>query len=54
MPAQIDALATVYARSLFELAEKAGGADKITEVAGELARCASSSPRPSWIEMHGR
>jgi F-type H+-transporting ATPase subunit delta len=36
MPVQIDALATVYARSLFELAEKAGGPDKITEIAGEL------------------
>ena len=33
---QIDALAAVYARSLFELAEKAGGQSKITEVAAEL------------------
>jgi F-type H+-transporting ATPase subunit delta len=36
MPAQIDALAAVYARSLFELAEKAGGQAKISEVAQEL------------------
>jgi F-type H+-transporting ATPase subunit delta len=36
MPTQIDALAGVYARSLFELAQKAGGQDKITEVLGEL------------------
>jgi len=36
MPTQIDALATVYARSLFELAKKAGGESKITEVAEEL------------------
>lgn len=36
MPPQIDALATVYARSLFELAEKAGGQSKISEVADEL------------------
>jgi len=31
-----DALANVYARSLYELAEQAGGLDKIFEVAGEL------------------
>jgi F-type H+-transporting ATPase subunit delta len=36
MPTQIDALAAVYARSLFELAEKAGGQAKIMEVAEEL------------------
>ena len=36
MPTQTNALAAVYARSLFELAEQAGGQDKITEVAGEL------------------
>lgn len=36
MPAQIDALANVYARSLYELAQQAGGQDKITEVLGEL------------------
>lgn len=31
-----DALSNVYARSLFELAQQAGGQDKITEVLGEL------------------
>src|SRR5688572_23069768 len=31
-----DALANVYARSLFELAHKAGGQDKISEIAAEL------------------
>jgi F-type H+-transporting ATPase subunit delta len=34
--AQTDALATVYARSLYELAEQAGGEVKIVEVGGEL------------------
>ena len=36
MTRRIDALAHVYARSLYELAEKAGGRDKIVEVAEEL------------------
>jgi F-type H+-transporting ATPase subunit delta len=36
MPTHTDALASTYARSLFELAEAAGGQAKITEVAGEL------------------
>lgn len=36
MPTQLNALATVYARSLFELAQKAGGESKINEVADEL------------------
>jgi F-type H+-transporting ATPase subunit delta len=33
---QTDALATVYAKSLFELASDAGGNDKIVEIADEL------------------
>jgi F-type H+-transporting ATPase subunit delta len=33
---QSDALANVYAKSLYELASNAGGQDKITEVLGEL------------------
>ena len=33
---QTDALAHVYARSLFELAEEAGGIDKIVELGEEL------------------
>jgi F-type H+-transporting ATPase subunit delta len=36
MPTQTDALASVYARSLLELAQQAGGQDKINEVLGEL------------------
>jgi F-type H+-transporting ATPase subunit delta len=33
---QTDALATVYAKSLFELASDAGGNDKVVEIADEL------------------
>ncbi len=36
MSAQTNALANVYARSLFELATEAGGNDKVLEVADEL------------------
>ena len=36
MTARTDALAQVYARSLYELADEAGGQDKIVEVAQEL------------------
>jgi len=36
MTAHTDALAQVYARSLYELADEAGGQDKIVEVAQEL------------------
>lgn len=36
MATETNALASVYARSLIELAEEAGGADKIAEVADEL------------------
>ena len=36
MKANADALANVYARSLFELATDAGGTDKLMEVADEL------------------
>ena len=36
MPTQTDALASVYARSLVDLAQQAGGQDKINEVLGEL------------------
>jgi F0F1-type ATP synthase delta subunit len=32
MPVHTDAVAQVYARSLFELAEQAGGRNKIVEV----------------------
>lgn len=40
MSIQTDALASVYARSLFELAEQAGGTDKIVEVGSELEQIA--------------
>lgn len=40
MSTQTDALATVYAKSLLELAEQAGGTDKIVEVAAELEQIA--------------
>ena len=36
MTCQTDALATVYAKSLYELASDAGGNDKIVEIADEL------------------
>jgi F-type H+-transporting ATPase subunit delta len=36
MSRRTDALAQVYARSLYELADEAGGRDKIVEVAAEL------------------
>ena len=36
MPAHIDAISQVYAKSLYELAEQAGGQSKIAEVADEL------------------
>ncbi len=36
MPAQTDTLARIYARSLFDLCNDAGGRDKILEVADEL------------------
>lgn len=36
MSEHADAIAKVYARSLYELAESAGGADKITEIGAEL------------------
>lgn len=36
MPAHVDEVAKVYARSLFQLAEKAGGEARISEVADEI------------------
>ncbi len=38
MATETDALAQVYARSLYELAEEAGGTDKILEIAGEMSQ----------------
>lgn len=40
MSTHTDALATVYAKSLLELAQQAGGTDKIVEVASELEQIA--------------
>ena len=36
MNKQTDALANIYARSLFELATDAGGDEKVTEIADEI------------------
>lgn len=36
MPTQADALSSVYATSLYELARQAGGPDKVNEIAAEL------------------
>jgi len=36
MPTQVDEIATVYAKSLFELADKSGGEARIAECAAEL------------------
>ena len=38
---QIDTLATLYAQSLLELAEDAGGQEKMLELADELAAAAA-------------
>ena len=38
MAIQADALATVYARSLYDLASEAGGAEKIAEIGDELTQ----------------
>lgn len=38
---QTDALAQIYARSLFELAEQAGGTEKVIEIADELGQIGS-------------
>ena len=47
-----DALAHVYASSLFELAEEAGGLEKIVEVGQELAQlCDLTRTQPAFAEF---
>lgn len=54
MTRRTDALATVYARSLYELAEEAGGHDKIVEVAEELEQaCELARADSSFHEFLG-
>ena len=49
MKANADALANVYARSLFELAQDDGGTDKLMEVADELEQlCELSRENPKF------
>ena len=43
MADQIDSVALVYARSLFELAQQAGGPDKVVEVGDELEQISELS-----------
>ncbi len=51
MPAQTDTLARIYARSLFDLCNEAGGRDKILEVADELEQvCELVRSDPSFRE----
>jgi len=47
-----DALAHIYAKSLYELAEEAGGLDKIAEVGAELEQiCTLARQQPSFAEF---
>jgi hypothetical protein len=53
----VDAVARVYAQSLLELADAAGGDEKIVETGGELGatrRSRSSFDHPSSIPRSGR
>ncbi len=51
MTCQVDALATVYAKSLFDLASDAGGNDKIVEVADELEQVCELMRQNNEIRM---
>ena len=51
MTCQADALATVYAKSLFELASDAGGNDKIVEVADEIEQVCELMRQNNDIRM---
>lgn len=52
MATETDALAQVYARSLFELAQEAGGTDKVLEIADELSQvCEMSRADSSFREF---
>jgi F-type H+-transporting ATPase subunit delta len=49
---QTDALAQVYAKSLYELADEAGGREKILEIAGELEQvCELTRAEESFREF---
>ncbi len=48
---QADALATVYAKSLFELASDAGGNDKIVEIADELEHVCELAKQNKEVSM---
>ena len=48
---QADALATVYAKSLFELASDAGGNDKIVEIADELEQICELTREDQGIRL---
>ncbi|MDP7009500.1 MAG: ATP synthase F1 subunit delta [Phycisphaerales bacterium] len=51
MSANADALAKVYARSLFELAMDAGGKDKLLEIADELEQICELSREDKTIHL---
>lgn len=52
MRAETDALANVYARSLYELADEAGGQQKIQEIGTELEQiCALAREQPDFREF---
>lgn len=51
MTCQTDALATVYAKSLFELALEAGGNDKIVEIADELEQVCELSRQNREVHL---
>jgi ATP synthase F1 delta subunit len=48
---QSDALANVYARSLFELATDAGGNDKIVEIADELEQICELARQNAEVQL---
>lgn len=51
MTRQTDALATVYAKSLFELASDAGGNDKIIEIADELEQVCELARQNAEVQL---
>ena len=51
MTTQTDALAHVYARSLFELAVDAGGNDKVVEIADELEQICELARQDSKVNL---
>ena len=51
MSMQSDALANVYARSLFELATDAGGNDKIVEIADELEQICELARQNAEVQL---